>query len=957
VPKELVLLVEREAKTRRLLKVSLEQAGYAVATARDGVDAMRKLEMTSPALVLTATTLPKLDGYALVRRIKENSEWARLPIVFMVDSDSIEDKIRGLELGVEDYLNKPVFVKELVSRVQVLLAKQVSLHLSESVADTRVAGSLSDLPTVDLLESLEQGGQSGIVRISWGDRTGEVVFEDGEIVDARLRRLRGEEVVYRLLCLTEGTFEVTIGEIDGDRIIESGTRALIEAGMRHAAEYNRLLEGLPSQDEVVVVDRAALEDRLGDVPDQLEGILGLLDGRRTVFDIIDDSPFDDISTLQTLARLQGEALLIVPATEHTPIPAPPRTPTPPGEDRATSIYEPLELEDDAPTLRPPAVAERVPADRVPRIVPGALEPEVQPLALDPSSQRLEAVGRDDSEPGELGPETPPRGSLTYDEAELAGVGDDSAAEDSDDEEPAPDTPRRGGEVRSSRSPTTSPAGGASGPKSSPPATEDVDAAFQAVLSEIPSEYPSPILSPERHALLADEEVGEVVPPTGRRDEPSRPVKSDWQDEPAPLEEPYASEPPSAELPSAELPSAELPSAELPSAELPSAELPSAELPSAELPSAELPSRPSNPKAAAAATASEPPASDPLAPFFPPSYHGDPSSAESEPPATSSPRIPVPEQARAASEPAASEPPAPGPLASDPPSSEPPSAGASDAGGSTPPSKSSRAPGKPSQPPSSDRASSKGGRPKRSDAPPSSGLGRSGVSEGFFARPPTDPEAEELPPNSDDEPVYLTENQVARKRTGMRLVAVTVGILGALILFVTLRNRGKDGPPKPTTAPSATVTTTAPSKPVSTASAAPPPSASASAVATGDGGKGGAGDGGKGGAGEDGKGGASDGGADGAGGKGDAGSGGALPEVDDPLKEAQKLIGGGQYKKGIPFAKAAVAKEPGNGDAWFWLATGYESIGKMDDAKQAYGKCAENKASPQFLGYCKQRAPK
>ncbi|MEQ9321067.1 MAG: response regulator, partial [Polyangiaceae bacterium] len=95
--KQHVLLVEREAKTRRMLKVSLEQAGYRVVTARDGHDALSKLERSAPALVLTSTSLPKVDGYGVVRRMKEHADWSQIPVIFMIEGDSIEDKIRGLE--------------------------------------------------------------------------------------------------------------------------------------------------------------------------------------------------------------------------------------------------------------------------------------------------------------------------------------------------------------------------------------------------------------------------------------------------------------------------------------------------------------------------------------------------------------------------------------------------------------------------------------------------------------------------------------------------------------------------------------------------------------------------------------------------------------------------------------------------------------------------------------------
>jgi DNA-binding response OmpR family regulator len=111
VAKQKLLLVDADPRSVRVLEVSLKKAGYSVTTAKDGLDALSKVEVSSPDLVLSDTRLPNLDGYALVRRLKERPEWASIPVVFLTSQKSVEDKIRGLELGVEDYLTKPIFVR------------------------------------------------------------------------------------------------------------------------------------------------------------------------------------------------------------------------------------------------------------------------------------------------------------------------------------------------------------------------------------------------------------------------------------------------------------------------------------------------------------------------------------------------------------------------------------------------------------------------------------------------------------------------------------------------------------------------------------------------------------------------------------------------------------------------------------------------------------------------------
>ena len=167
-----LLLVDADPRSVRVLEVSLRKAGYSVTTARDGADALEKLELAPADLVLSDTRLPGVDGYEFVRKLKERSEWAGIPVVFLTSQKSIEDKIRGLELGVEDYLTKPIFVRELIARVNLLLARRtrdgIATHKPTTVAGrTRFSGSILDMGVVDLLQTFEVSRKTGV---AWRSR-------------------------------------------------------------------------------------------------------------------------------------------------------------------------------------------------------------------------------------------------------------------------------------------------------------------------------------------------------------------------------------------------------------------------------------------------------------------------------------------------------------------------------------------------------------------------------------------------------------------------------------------------------------------------------------------------------------------------------------------------------------------------------------------------------------------
>ena len=395
--KQKLLLVDADPRSVRVLEVSLKKAGYSVTTATDGLDALAKIESLTPDLVLSDTRLPKLDGYTLVRKLKERVEWSQIPIVFLTSQKSIEDKIRGLELGVEDYLTKPIFVRELIARVNLLLARRtqenIATNRSTLTGRTRFSGSTQDMAVVDLLQTFEVSRKSGVVHLRGGGvQEGHIYFRDGKVVDAELGRLRGEEAIYRALIWNEATFEVEFKGVANEDVIGGSTQAILMEGMRRVDEWGRLCEQLPPLTTVFEIDHAQLLERLNEIPDELNGILRLFDGKRTLNDVVDDSPFEDLSTLSTISKLYFEGLLVPRHDAATVVTAAP----PPVADREAPAHPverdsgkfPAGADMDAvvpatETVRPPptpAPAAAAPPPVTPPLPPPAPLPNVAAVA-------------------------------------------------------------------------------------------------------------------------------------------------------------------------------------------------------------------------------------------------------------------------------------------------------------------------------------------------------------------------------------------------------------------------------------------------------------------------------------------------------------------------------------------------------------------------------------------------
>jgi DNA-binding response OmpR family regulator len=115
-----ILVIEDEANIVDLIRLYLEQAGYSMISAADGITGLELHAREKPDLVILDLMLPALDGMEVCRRIRA---WANTPILMLTARQGEEDRIAGLELGADDYLVKPFSPRELVSRVKAILRR------------------------------------------------------------------------------------------------------------------------------------------------------------------------------------------------------------------------------------------------------------------------------------------------------------------------------------------------------------------------------------------------------------------------------------------------------------------------------------------------------------------------------------------------------------------------------------------------------------------------------------------------------------------------------------------------------------------------------------------------------------------------------------------------------------------------------------------------------------------
>lgn len=120
-----VLVVEDDPVIGSEIRAALERAGYTVEQAFDGIEALELQITTEPQLIVLDIMLPRMDGWAVCERLRQKK--VRTPVLMLTARDSVDDRVRGLEGGADDYLSKPFDVRELLARLKAL-ARRDKIH-------------------------------------------------------------------------------------------------------------------------------------------------------------------------------------------------------------------------------------------------------------------------------------------------------------------------------------------------------------------------------------------------------------------------------------------------------------------------------------------------------------------------------------------------------------------------------------------------------------------------------------------------------------------------------------------------------------------------------------------------------------------------------------------------------------------------------------------------------------
>lgn len=311
---ETILIVDADTKSQKVLEVSFKKAGYRVVMTDGPARARELVQDVSPDIIISDTQFQNGgNGFDFLADVK-TGPFKVVPFIFLTEERALPQKMKGFELGADDYLTKPIYIKEVTTRVELLLQKRAKEQLTEDDVE-ELEGNVADITMIDLLQTIEEELRSGTIHLTREQQSAVIYFREGNILDAICGKLQGEEAIYRLMLWPDGEFVLRyhdqVRRVDR---IEKDSGALLLEGIRRLDRYSELVEGLPPLHRVFEADYQALSGILDQLPPEVARILRLFDGLRSIREVTDGSPVDDVTTLKIVTKLIGDGFL----TDITP---------------------------------------------------------------------------------------------------------------------------------------------------------------------------------------------------------------------------------------------------------------------------------------------------------------------------------------------------------------------------------------------------------------------------------------------------------------------------------------------------------------------------------------------------------------------------------------------------------------------------------------------------------------
>jgi CheY-like chemotaxis protein len=327
-----VLVVDADERSRSVLEARLSAEGCDVIAVESSAEALHQLSpgRPLPTVIVSAAELSGMDGWTLCERVRADERTSQVPFILLSrGADAAHLDAGGVSSAVLT-LTKPVFANDVVTAVKLWMDRSASQQLIET--DT------GQVPLPQALRALLSSTRSG--RIYFQQGRAQLSFREGRVVDATFDALEESEAVARMLLLAQGPYAVGFGPSLARATCSLGLEELCGRLFPRLARWEKVVLRSMPLDAVLAADFKRLREELDQLPEGINQILRLFDGRRTVRDVVRECALAEVTTLEAINRLYAMGVLAPLPPGAEPEDAAPRLPV-------LRLFEPAEVQPTA----------------------------------------------------------------------------------------------------------------------------------------------------------------------------------------------------------------------------------------------------------------------------------------------------------------------------------------------------------------------------------------------------------------------------------------------------------------------------------------------------------------------------------------------------------------------------------------------------------------------------------
>jgi CheY-like chemotaxis protein len=249
-----VLLVDDNPMVLGLLHGALTPLA-SVTTCNDSADALLRAVDDPPDLLVSDYRMPGMDGHQLIERLRSRPKTASIAVILLASKADITEKLSTAQDPVDDFVEKPFFLKEATQRIKRVIDK-ISLEKMAKTApsDGVLRGSLAQMNVIDLVQSLEMGRKSCALTLTSERDKCEMYFTEGQVTHAAYGSLTGDKAVFKVLSWTGGNFQINFEGKTSKQTTTLNTQGLLMEGLRMLDESKRDDGGAEEEEEDVLLD-------------------------------------------------------------------------------------------------------------------------------------------------------------------------------------------------------------------------------------------------------------------------------------------------------------------------------------------------------------------------------------------------------------------------------------------------------------------------------------------------------------------------------------------------------------------------------------------------------------------------------------------------------------------------------------------------------------------------------